>query len=298
MKQWVDSEITMLKSMYEQKKSVSIVAKIINRSVGSVRNKAYELGITHPINYSEEERNYILTNYKSYNLSDIAKKLNRPHTNICRFIREQGIDRPSKRKNDLETHIKRSEQSKKIIRENGHPRGMMGKSHTQEIRAIISERSREYWKKVTPEQLEARRRKMIATKLKNDTLNPNKTMGNPYSRTKSGKRADLNNVFFRSAWEANIARYYNYVGIKWEFEPKEFIFPDIRKGCVSYTPDFYLPEENRWVEVKGWMDKKSITKLKRFKKYYPKEYEKLEIIGANEYKAFKEYSRIIPNWED
>jgi hypothetical protein len=86
--------------------------------------------------------------------------------------------------------------------------------------------------------------------------------------------------------------------IKWEFEPKTFYFEDIKRGCVSYTPDFYLPEEDKWVEVKGWMDSKSKTKIKRFKKYFPEEFEKLEIVGASEYKEVKQWSRLIENWED
>ena len=47
--------------------------------------------------------------------------------------------------------------------------------------------------------------------IKNNTLNPMKNQSNPYSRTKSGKRKDLNNTYFRSSWEANIARFYNYL---------------------------------------------------------------------------------------
>lgn len=114
----------------------------------------------------------------------------------------------------------------------------------------------------------------------------------------SGKRADLGNIFFRSKWEANIARYFNFVGTKWEYEPKEFFFDGIRKGCVSYKPDFYLPEEDRWVEVKGYMDQKSKTKLKRFAKYYPEEAAKLEIIDKKKYKEFEKYSSLIPGWEN
>ena len=150
---------------------------------------------------------------------------------------------------------------------------------------------------MTDEMRENRYEKMIKTKIKNGSLNPMKNCSNPYSRTKSGKRKDLNNQFFRSSWEANIARYYNFVGIEWEYEPKEFIFKDVRRGCISYTPDFYLPKEDRWVEIKGWMDKKSKTKLKRFEKYYPKEFKKLELITGTEYKSFSKYSTLIPGWE-
>ena len=117
-----------------------------------------------------------------------------------------------------------------------------------------------------------------------------------YSRTKSGRRADLGDVFFRSAWEANIARWLNFNGVKWEFEPTTFWFEKIRRGVRSYTPDFYLPEEDRFIEVKGWMDAKSKTKLKRMAKYHPKV--NIELLDAKRYKEItKSAQYVIPNWE-
>jgi len=123
-----------------------------------------------------------------------------------------------------------------------------------------------------------------------------KKNGSFYSRSNQGKRKDLNDTFFRSSWEANVARYFNFVGIKWEFESKTFWFENIKRGNRSYTPDFYLPEEDRYVEVKGWMDKSSKTKLKRMAKYYPNI--KIEIIAKDEYKAIAKWKRLIPNWEE
>jgi len=76
--------------------------------------------------------------------------------------------------------------------------------------------------------------------------------------------------------EANIARYFNFRGVKWEYEPREFVFP-INRGIRSYRPDFYLPEEDKWVEAKGWLDRESMTRLRRFKKFYPEEFGKLVV---------------------
>lgn len=61
---------------------------------------------------------------------------------------------------------------------------------------------------------------------------------------------------------------------EWEHEPKTFWFEEIKRGTRSYLPDFKvtcLDGTHYWVEVKGFMDAKSKTKLKRFKKYYSKE---------------------------
>ena len=97
-------------------------------------------------------------------------------------------------------------------------------------------------------------------------------------RYKGGKREDLDNVYFRSASEANFARYLKFLKIEFQHEPRTFLFPGVRRGNVSYLPDFYLPKEDRWVEVKGWFDPSSKTKLKRFKKYFPEQFAKLTIV--------------------
>ena len=155
-----------------------------------------------------------------------------------------------------------------------------------------------FWSEENQKNIELWKKHQREAKIKNGTLNPMKNQSNPYSRAKGGKRKDLNNIYFRSSWEANIARYYNYIGIKWEYESKTFIFDNVTRGSVSYTPDFYLIEEDKWIEIKGWMDGKSKTKLKRFKKYYPEEYAKLELIQEKEYNEIKnKVSMFIKNWE-
>lgn len=122
-------------------------------------------------------------------------------------------------------------------------------------------------------------------------------------RGKGGKRDDLGGAYFRSSWEANYARYLNFL-IKhgeidrWEFEVKTFEFP-IKRGSKFYTPDFKvwdLDGTYEWHEVKGFMDQKSATKLKRMTKYYPKE--KVVIVGQKEYGAIeKKVAALIPGWE-
>ncbi len=61
---------------------------------------------------------------------------------------------------------------------------------------------------------------------------------------------------------------------EWEHEPQTFWFEEIRRGTRSYLPDFKITLANKshyWVEVKGYFDRKSLTKIKRFRKYYPEE---------------------------
>jgi len=106
-----------------------------------------------------------------------------------------------------------------------------------------------------------------------DIIPPKGGRGNVYRHTKSGFRKDLN-LNMRSNWEANTARIMNLYKIKFEFEPKVFSFP-IKRGTKSYTPDFFLTSTKEWMEIKGYLDDKSKLKIKRFKKYYPQEFDKL-----------------------
>jgi hypothetical protein len=77
------------------------------------------------------------------------------------------------------------------------------------------------------------------------------------------------NMDFRSNWEVELAELMDELGIIFVYEPRRFYF---RVEKESYLPDFYLPEYNCWIEVKGWMDKKSLRRVKLFKKYYGAEY--------------------------
>lgn len=55
---------------------------------------------------------------------------------------------------------------------------------------------------------------------------------------------------FRSRLEARWAVFFTALGIKWEYEPQGYLVgPD--SGRTPYLPDFYLPREKLWVEVKG-----------------------------------------------
>jgi hypothetical protein len=83
--------------------------------------------------------------------------------------------------------------------------------------------------------------------------------------------------YFRSKWEANYARYLQWLKTKkeiadWEYEPETFWFEKIKRGVRSFKPDFRVTELTAgevYHEVKGWMDPRSKTKLKRMAKYHP-----------------------------
>jgi len=111
-------------------------------------------------------------------------------------------------------------------------------------------------------------------------------------------------LYFRSKWEANYCLYLQWqkeqgMIYDWEHEPFTFWFLEIKRGVRSYLPDFKVwptSEKHYWVEVKGWMDPKSKTKIKRLKKYFP--HERLEIITSEWFKKNNHLMRnLIRDWE-
>lgn len=56
-----------------------------------------------------------------------------------------------------------------------------------------------------------------------------------------------NGYRFRSRLEARWAVFFDVLGIEYEYEPEGFELGD----GLRYLPDFYLPENDVWVEVKG-----------------------------------------------
>ena len=84
---------------------------------------------------------------------------------------------------------------------------------------------------------------------------------------------------FRSTWEMAYAKYMDDLGIDWDFEPVRFRLPT----CQFYTPDFRVLYDDgavRYIEVKGWLDEKSMARMLEFVREYPEV--DLAIVGPSE----------------
>ena len=110
-------------------------------------------------------------------------------------------------------------------------------------------------------------------------------------KAKSGRRFynEVDGEWYRSRWEIVTANSLYDSAILFDYEPKRFLFS--RKHKESYLPDYYLPEFNCWVEVKGYWDKRSIKRVKLFREEYPNE--KLVIVEAKEIERLKANPRSI-----
>lgn len=86
-----------------------------------------------------------------------------------------------------------------------------------------------------------------------------------------------------------------------EYEPKPFYFDGIRRGTVSYTPDFRVlwkaEDCNTYYEIKTGtaIAPKDITKWKRFQSRYPEE--KLILVYPKEPNPRKRNGRANPIWQ-
>jgi len=61
--------------------------------------------------------------------------------------------------------------------------------------------------------------------------------------------------------EGVFAQQLDEVGIAWVYEPRRF-----KLSWCTYLPDFYLPEFDIWVEVKGFMSEEAQQKIDTFRR--------------------------------
>lgn len=264
----------------------------LNKSDASIRQKTSRLGLKQ-----DRSSSFFKDWQERAGNSKIGKK--RPaQALVMKKLHQEG-----KLKITEEGKIQLSIKIKERFRERGHPRGALGMRHTPESLALMSISSKKMWKDKDCYMNTDEYRQMLSDRQMK--ARHSGKIPNGYSRGNSGKREDINGIYFRSMWEANYARYLNFllekkIIYKWEFEPDRFIFHEVRRGIRSYCPDFKIWEakdaEPYYVEVKGYMDDKSKTRHARMDKYYPEI--KIIMFMQKDYKELKEkLSRLIPGWE-
>lgn len=72
-------------------------------------------------------------------------------------------------------------------------------------------------------------------------------------------------ICFRSSFELAYAKYLDDNKILWMYEEFTFELSDE----LTYTPDFFLPKFEKFVEIKGYMRKDAKCKVDKFKEEYP-----------------------------
>jgi hypothetical protein len=85
---------------------------------------------------------------------------------------------------------------------------------------------------------------------------------------------------FKSAWERNVYRVFRNLRYEIQYESERFRFPEPYRRSIDYCPDFFIRKgtEERLVEVKGWLDGPSKTRLMGFRKFYPERVKQLLVV--------------------
>lgn len=314
---WTDYEKLQLVKLYPNHSDKEL-CNILRKTSGQLRGMKERLGLNAKQDLFTDKEKEIITNYYNehpleIDLSDLSKMLGRPKTSIARWAGSQGLtksNRPVTESAKIKSMAsasayRQTEYYKNVVlprqtallafyAQNQHPRGMLGKHHTSGTTERMSDEHKRIWNNMNESERKELVFRMRAGKIRSGTY---RSTRNTYSRCRGGYREDLD-MYFRSSWEANVARILNNLELAWEYEPKRFYFPDTGDGVLSYCPDFYIPDADIWIEVKGWMDEKSITRLRKFSESYPFESSRLIVINEPLYlDMIKRFYGLVSNLE-
>lgn len=86
-------------------------------------------------------------------------------------------------------------------------------------------------------------------------------------------KQDNGTKFVHEAEEV-FAQILDFYGIPWEYEPRTFTLESDENGNITeaFTPDFYLPEQELYIELttlRPQLSSDKNRKLKRFQELYP-----------------------------
>jgi predicted nuclease of restriction endonuclease-like RecB superfamily len=81
---------------------------------------------------------------------------------------------------------------------------------------------------------------------------------------KHGKGQYYKGIYMRSSYEIIYAKWLDMLNYHWIYEATTF-----NLGNTTYTPDFYLPSAQTYIEIKGFWRDDAKKKFKLFQKLYP-----------------------------
>lgn len=126
--------------------------------------------------------------------------------------------------------------------------GHLGKKHSAETRA-----------KMGKDRIGIPRTQEVRDKIRLKLLNHSCSQETRYKMSianlrnpaaRRSKRIIYKDIHFRSTWEVKVAQYLDSINEPWTYEDKSYII--VFEGRMyGYIPDFYLPQQNTIVEVKG-----------------------------------------------
>ena len=170
----------------------------------------------------------------------------------------------------------------KIKRKKGPPKGYIpwNKGLTKETDARVKKNTDSLLKAYKSGKIKPYNRIGIQSIEQRQATSARMSLNNPGGKSKwfevAGKKV-------QGTWERNIALKFEETNVIWE-KPKtnNDIWKYVLDGKIkSYSPDFYLPEYDIWLEVKGYWWGNDKEKMDIVQKTYP--YRKILIIEKEEY---------------
>lgn len=250
-----------LREMYcEDKKTISEIADIVGMSKSTMRLALKKFGIPirngleSQLKYTSNEDDHRYRDehwlHKKYveehkNSAEIASMCNAGKTTIKRWLKKHGIPTRSNSESHVghvRTKESRRKQAKTVTGVGNH---FYGREHTDETKELI--------------------------RVQNSGTNASRYGKSPewswceYEDTKGVVHK------FQSSWELAYAEYLDSNNIEWVSHKGMRRFKYVDAGGVdhTYAPDFYLPETNEYIEIKGWFPKQAQYKMYQVAKNYP-----------------------------
>lgn len=316
MKKWrlySDKEIL---DAYKECGSINRTAKKLGVCGIGLSKRLRKLGIDTSKNYknilwNKEEDGILLREYTEMRdknqLSVLAEKMGRSVKSIYGRAKRLGlVDRNYKLIMTEERHNNMSNGRKRYFEEHPECKNKIAnymKNHvySEEERRKFSELTKKRWQQEnSPFRTEEYHRKQ-----KERLLWMREKVKKGYTRgIESIVSFGDREYRFRSSWEKNLAFYFEYLKVNkiiydWYYENDIFRFPKNEYGIISYKPDFLIyknEEDKKYIELKGWLDEKSLKRLELMTRFYPSV--DIELYDEKKYNEIKsEFSNKIP-WDD
>ena len=191
----------------------------------------------------------LIIEYKDKSVCDIAKKYNIPQTNMYKLFEKFRIERrkcnsPGKLASSFK-HLKCSRFIRKKCK-------LCGKKLSINPNAKHCIKCHNYLNSINKDRL-----KKLSKSIKEGWRTKN------FAKLLHSKKIKYKGIWMRSGWEVKYAKWLDKQNIKWLYEPKTF---DL--GETTYTPDFYLPKKDLYIEIKGYLRNNSKNKMRLFYKKF------------------------------
>jgi hypothetical protein len=126
-------------------------------------------------------------------------------------------------------------------------------------RCKLSDGAKQKLSKIASERVESNETKQK----RRDTINKKVESGEWHTSLASKMHKTYAGETFHGTWEVAYAKFLDSIGTPWNRNTRTFVY-EFDGKTRRYTPDFYLPLEDVYVEIKGYKTEKDVAKWSQF----------------------------------